>query len=132
MLKIILVFFCIFIIHPAMGKTKDQASSPHYTVQPIWKVRETAKKKSSNKADSATQLSDEALELEYEEGEDFQPSLLESLNNSNQLKSNIKREIAVKAPKKISKKAPKKLIQFGVMSLKISDRKEEETLEEKK
>ena len=57
---------------------------------------------------------------------------MESLNNSNQLKSDIRREIAVKAPKKISKKAPKTVIQFGALNVKISDRKEEETLEEKK
>ena len=66
------------------------------------------------------------LELE----EDYSPSLTESLNDSNNLKKQIKRQLSADNPQvNLEEEAPEEeMAHFGNVSVSISERKKEEQL----
>ena len=79
-----------------------------------------AKKKATSKTESLTQ-------------EEPKASLLDLLNDTNQLKNDIKRDLAKNKKKTKKSQVPssqKKTLRFGNMGIRISERKAEETLKD--
>ena len=98
----------------------------HLAKQAIAEI-EKEQKNSSDKEDLKTQITAQGQNTQVE---DYSPSLTESLNDSNTLKKQIKRQLSADNPQTNLEEnsSEKEVANFGNVSVSISERKKEEKL----
>ena len=127
MIRVFIIFFCF-------ASLSIQAAKPSLEIpvkpEDRTDVQKTDKPKANTNRKKDSQIkAQEPTEL----AEDYRPSLTESLNDSNSLKTQIKRQLSGdnKEPANAEEKpSSKEVANFGNISVGISKRKKEENLRE--
>ena len=128
-----LIVLCSLFLFPAHS-AESSVSAPFMPEALLAKTASSESKKKKNSSNSSDKKNSNPQKTAQGETdtttEDYSPSLTESLNDSNDLKKQIKRQLSADHSQTIPEENPseEEVANFGNISVSISERKKEEKL----